>query len=248
MATDMNNSQNPSALPSEAQRPKKQQMMIKMTHPISLPQTLIAYCDPEEPSSKFYLGNSSNRKMYAVTTHGGLTGDTKSIRVYSGPSTDDPLLSEIIPEDEFRLIGTPETEGIPEPCRPDRHCRWKKTRKAEVSERRYPYEYKLCPKQTGECSGPEEESPLSGDHTVANEEVKPIAMVSWKRLGHKPKPFKFQFLVPELGSWVEDKWRPKVLLSALSLWSRKGGSLSPEAASLSHAPQHARGSLTSQES
>ncbi|RSM06092.1 hypothetical protein CEP52_005885 [Fusarium oligoseptatum] len=236
MATDMNNSQTPSAPPSEAQRPKKQHMMIKVAPPISLPQTLTAYCDPEEPSSKFYLGDSSNRKMFAVTTHGGLTGDRKSIRVYTGPSTDDPLLSEAIPEDESRLIRTPETEDIPEAYRPNPPCRWKKTPKANVSERRYPYEYKLYPEQTGERSSPEEESPLSGDHTVTKEEAEPIAVVSWKRLGHKTEPFKFRFLIPERGSYVEDKWRPNALLSGLSRWSRRGGSLPPETASPSHAP------------
>lgn len=73
MATDMNNSQDTTALPSEAQPPNRPY--------VSLPQILTVYCDPEEVSSKFYLGNSSNRKMFAVTSHGGLTGESRSIKV-----------------------------------------------------------------------------------------------------------------------------------------------------------------------
>ncbi|KAM6536543.1 hypothetical protein FALCPG4_002541 [Fusarium falciforme] len=231
MATSMNNSQNTSALPSEAQTPNKPQMMIEVAPPVSLPQTLTAYCDPEEVSSKFYLGDSSNRKMFAVTSHGGLTGDMRSIKVYNGPSTDDPLLSPAVPLDESRTR-TLQAEYNPNTWPLNPSCRWRKTPKAQVSDRRYPYEWRLYPEQTRESLDPGEESALSGDPAVANEEAEPKAMVSWKRLGQKPDPFRFQFLVPERGSYLEDKWRPKVLLSGIALWSQRSGSFPLEAASL----------------
>ncbi|KAL2694630.1 hypothetical protein Neosp_001215 [[Neocosmospora] mangrovei] len=193
----------------------------------TLPQTLIAYCDPEEPSSKFYLGDSTNRKMFAVTTRGGFTGDRRSIKVYSGPSTDDPLLSDVVRLDESRLSGISETENNPESRRPSPPCTWKKTRATKVSDRCYPYELKLYPGRTWGCSNPREESGLSNDRTATNEEAEPIAMVSWKRLGHKSDPFKFQFLVPERGSYEEDKWRVGALLSGLALWSKTSGSAPP---------------------
>lgn len=138
MATNMNNSQNTSALPSEAQPPNKTQMMIQVAPPVSLPQTLTAYRDPEEVSSKFYLGDSSNRKMFAVTSHGGLTGDRRSIKVYSGPSTDDPLFSPAVPLDESRTRRTLQAEYNPETCPPNPPCRWRKTPKPQVSDSSLP--------------------------------------------------------------------------------------------------------------
>jgi hypothetical protein len=244
MATNMNNSQNTSALPSEAQPPNKTQMMIQVAPPVSLPQTLTAYRDPEEVSSKFYLGDSSNRKMFAVTSHGGLTGDRRSIKVYSGPSTDDPLFSPAVPLDESRTRRTLQAEYNPETCPPNPPCRWRKTPKPQVSDRRYPYEWRLYPEQTRESSDPGEESALFGDPAVANEEAEPMAIVSWKRLGQKPDPFKFQFLAPKRGCYLEDKWRPKALLSGLALWSERSGNFPLEAASPSQAPRHDHHCLT----
>ncbi|UPK89423.1 hypothetical protein LCI18_000358 [Fusarium solani-melongenae] len=215
MATDANNSQNTSDLPSEVQPSNKPRILIQVAPPVSLPQTLTAYCDPEEVSSKFYLGDSSNRKMFAVTSHGGLTGDRGSIKVYNGPSTDDPLLLSTVPLDESRTRRTLQSEYNPEACPPNLPFRWRKTPKAQVSDRRYPYEWRLYPEQTRESSDTGEESTLSSDPAAANEEAEPMAIVSWKRLGHKPDPFKFQFLVPERGFYF---WRPKALLSGLALW------------------------------